>query len=104
MHQLTVQKLKEWKDSNTDYQLIDIREEHEVDDLSMGGEHIPMGEIMGKLDRISKIKPVVVHCRIGSRSTAVCNALSVAGFDNIYDLQGGISEWVRSIEPSLGKK
>ncbi len=37
------------------------------------GELIPQGEIPGSVDRISKDKQVIVHCRSGARSGTWCS-------------------------------
>ena len=103
MKELTVSELKQMKDENTDFQLIDVREEHEVEICEIGGEHIPMGEIMNNLDKISKDKKVVVHCRSGARSGAICQALESGGYSNVYNLKGGIIAWANEIDPSLTK-
>ncbi len=101
MKEITVTELKKLKDSNADFQLIDVREQHEVDSCAIGGEHIPMGEVMDNLNKISKDKQVIVHCKMGGRSGAICNALEVAGFTNVYNLKGGIVAWANEINPSL---
>ena len=101
MKEITVQELKQLKDAKADFQLIDVREQHEVDNCEIAGEHIPMGDVMDNLDKISKTKQVIVHCKMGGRSGAICNALEVAGFDNVYNLKGGIIAWANEIDPSI---
>ena len=54
-------------DRGDDLQLIDIRETNEFDFCNIGGELIPMGELMGNLDRLSKDKDVILHCKAGGR-------------------------------------
>jgi rhodanese-related sulfurtransferase len=103
MKEITVSELKALKDSNADFQLIDVREAHELDICEIGGEHIPMGDVMSNLDKISKDKQIIVHCRSGSRSGAICNALESAGYKNVYNLRGGILAWANEIDNSLTK-
>jgi rhodanese-related sulfurtransferase len=83
--------------------LIDVREEHEVEICEIGGLHIPMGEVMDNLDKISKEKQVVIHCRSGARSGAVCNQLEAIGYGNVYNLKGGILAWANEIDSSVTK-
>lgn len=40
--------------------------------------------------------PVFVYCQSGKRSTVAANKLQAAGFNNIYELRGGIKEWRES--------
>lgn len=103
MKEVTVSELKQLQDDKADYQLIDVREEHEVEICEIGGEHIPMGEVMDNLDKISKTKQVVIHCRSGARSGSICNALEGEGYDNVYNLVGGILAWADEIDTSLEK-
>ncbi|MFL5754343.1 MAG: rhodanese-like domain-containing protein [Bacteroidia bacterium] len=104
MKEITVQELKAMKDAAEDFQLIDVREEHEFEMCNIGGELIPMGEIMDQADNISRDKKVIVHCRSGKRSASVIMALEQQhGFDNLYNLKGGILAWADEIDPSLTK-
>ena len=103
MKEVTVSELKKLKDSQADFQLIDVREEHELEICEIGGIHIAMGEVMENLDKISKDKQVVIHCRSGARSGAICQALEANGFNNVYNLKGGIIAWSTEIDPSITK-
>ncbi|MBL4653167.1 MAG: rhodanese-like domain-containing protein [Flavobacteriales bacterium] len=102
MKTITVQELKEKQDSNEDFQLIDVREPYEIDICSINGDAIPMGEIMNNVGEISKDKPVYIHCRSGKRSAAVIDSLERGhGFDNLYNLTGGILAYATEIDTSL---
>lgn len=104
MKVISVADLKAKIDAKEDFQLIDVREQHEVEIAEIGGEHIPMNEVMTNLDRISKDKPVYIHCRSGQRSGAVVQALeSQMGFDNLYNVTGGILAWADEIDSSVAK-
>ncbi|MBC7865824.1 MAG: rhodanese-like domain-containing protein [Bacteroidia bacterium] len=104
MKEITVQELKALRESKADFQLIDVREEYEFDICNLGGELIPMGEVMDKADSISKDKKVVVHCRSGKRSASVIQALEAQhGFTNLYNLKGGVLAWIDEVEPSMTK-
>jgi rhodanese-related sulfurtransferase len=98
MKEITPKELKQLKDENKDFQLIDVREEYEFDEVNMNGELIPMGEIMDNIDKISKDKQVVIHCRSGKRSATVIGALeSQHGFTNLYNLKGGILAYIEEV-------
>ena len=102
MKSITVAELKAKQDKNEDFQLIDIREGYELDICQIGGEHLPMGEILENLDKISTEKEVIVHCRSGKRSAAVINALETQyGFTNLINLEGGILAYAEQIDPTL---
>ena len=102
MKEVTVQELKRMRDNNESFQLIDVREPHEADIASIGAELIPMGQIVNEADRISKDKPVIIHCRSGARSATVILALEKQyGFTNLFNLKGGILAWAKEIDPSV---
>jgi len=89
------------RDSNADFQLIDVREpfEHEVSNL--GGTNIPLSGIIVETDRLSRDKPVVVHCRSGKRSAQAILLLEQQGFDNLSNLKGGILAWKEEFDPEM---
>jgi len=68
MKEVTVQELKTLIDTKADFQLIDVREPHEFDICNLEGELIPQAEIPHNVDKISKTKQVILHCRSGARS------------------------------------
>ncbi len=103
MKEITVLEFKKIKDNKSDFQLIDVREEFELEICEMGGDHIAMGEVMDNLDKISKTKQVIIQCKSGGRSGAVCNALEAKGFTNVYNLKGGIIAWANEVDTSLTK-
>ena len=104
MKEVTPTELKSIMDNKEDFQLIDVREEHEVDIASIGGELIPMGDVIDNVDKISKEKKVIIYCRSGNRSGAVAQALETHhGFTNVYNLKGGILQWSDEIDPTITK-
>ena len=103
MKEVTVAELKQLIDTKNDFQLIDVREQHEVEIAQIGGEHIPMGQVMDNLDKIAKNKQVIVHCKSGARSGAICQALEKQEYNNVYNLKGGILAWANEIDSSVAK-
>ena len=104
MKEVTVQQLKQMLDAGEKCQVIDVREEYEVEICSIGAVHIPMGEVLDRLSEIKKDVPVIVHCRSGARSANVINALEMQlGLTNLHNLKGGILGWADEIDNSLEK-
>lgn len=101
MKEITVQELKKWKDEGKDFQLVDVREQHEYEFANLGGELIPLGDIMSRTEEISSEKDVVLMCRSGQRSGAALNALQQQGEYNLYNLKGGYLAWAAEIDTSL---
>jgi adenylyltransferase/sulfurtransferase len=102
MKEVTVQELKNLKESGADFQLIDVREPHEYEICNLEGELIPMSEIPYNVDKISKNKQVILHCRSGKRSGDMLLWLEKNhGFNNLYNLKGGVLAWSREIDPTM---
>ena len=102
MKEVTVQQLKQMQDAGEKFQLIDVREEYEVEICNIGGNHIPMGEILNRADEINKDIPVVIHCRSGARSSNVIHALEMQlGLTNLHNLKGGILAWANEIDQNM---
>lgn len=100
--EVSVQEYKSWLDANEDVQLIDVREPHEVEIAEIGGELIPLKTVTENADKISRDKKVVVHCRSGQRSAdAIKQLRDKYGFDNLYNLKGGILAWSQEIDESV---
>lgn len=104
MKEVTVQELKKMMDDKADFQLIDVREPHEADIAEIGGELIPQGDIPSNVDKISRDKKVIIHCRSGARSGNMVQWLEKNhGFTNLYNLKGGILAWSDQIDPDVQK-
>ena len=101
MDSISPQELAEWKKSDKAHQLIDIRELYEVETCSIGGDHIPMGEIVERSHEIRRDVPVVIHCKSGRRSEAVVAHLRSMGLENVISLSQGILGWADDVDPSL---
>jgi adenylyltransferase/sulfurtransferase len=100
--EVSVHEYKSWLDSGEDVQLIDVREPHEVEIAEIGGELIPLKTVTDNADKISRNKKVVVHCRSGQRSADAIKELQEKyGFDNLYNLKGGILAWSEEIDESI---
>lgn len=100
--EVTVRQFREWREANEDIQLIDVREPYEQEIAEMGGELIPLKTVLDNADRISRDKKVVVHCRSGKRSADAIRQLQEAyGFDNLYNLKGGILAWSEEVDESI---
>lgn len=102
--QLSVTELNAWIKSGKDFQLIDVREPYEYEIANLGAILIPKGDILQHLDEIDRTKDVVILCRSGKRSQDVIDLLKQEeGFNNLYNLKGGILAWAEEIDPSMAK-
>lgn len=82
-----------------DVQLVDVRssqeyeEEHIVNSQNIDFSSPTFDDDIAKLD---KGKPVILYCKGGGRSAKCAKKLKEAGFEKVYDLEGGISKWKHS--------
>ena len=93
--EISAEELKSLKDNGEEVFVLDVREPYEFDEVNMGGHLIPLGELPMKLDELSDKKEVfiVVHCRSGMRSAMAQEVLTGAGFQDVWNLTGGILAW-----------
>ena len=93
---INVNELKQKLDAQEEFVLIDVRENHEHLEFNIGGQLIPLGEVMGAIPSLdeAKDKEVVVYCRSGKRSAMAQHLLRQAGFSNVRNLEGGVLAWI----------
>ncbi len=97
MKLLTPSELRIWIDTRRDYVLVDVREEWEREQYNIGGLHIPMSELMSRIDELPKDKDVVLYCEKGIRTVIVIQRLEASGFHNLINLSGGMKAWKESL-------
>ena len=88
--------------ANDHLQLIDVRTPEEVDQgMIEGALNIDFrnSEFKNKLKQLDKNQPIAVYCGAGGRSAKSSSILKELGFNEIYDLTGGYSNWVEEKLP-----
>lgn len=101
MEEITVQELKELRDTKADFQLLDVRQLEEYQHSNIGGIHIPLAEVSERHGELDKEKLLIVHCKMGGRSARAVEQLQAVGFTQAKNLQGGITAWSNEIDPDL---
>ncbi len=97
VREITSEELLRWQASGRAFQLIDVREPHEYEATNIGAELIPLATVSEQAHRLSRELPVVVHCRSGARSAKAIRELEDRfGFDNLYNLKGGILAYLEA--------
>ncbi|MEZ7761089.1 molybdopterin-synthase adenylyltransferase MoeB [Actinomyces oris] len=76
--------------------LLDVREDIEVALEPMEGAlHIPLREVVARMDELERDRPTVVLCAAGVRSARAIEALKGAGYPGrLLNLEGGMRAWV----------
>lgn len=97
IREITPQELLQWRAEGRAFQLIDVREPDEYAAVNINAELIPLGTVVENAHRLSRQVPVVVHCRSGARSAKAIRELEERfGFDNLYNLKGGILAYLEA--------
>lgn len=87
--------LYEWKEAGKDLAILDIRSdgEYQVSHIE-GAELIDFKSFEDQdVARVPKGKVVVVYCSVGYRSERIGEKMKALGFDEVYNLYGGIFQW-----------
>jgi adenylyltransferase/sulfurtransferase len=102
MQELSAATLRQWIGEGRIFSLVDVREPYEHEHFNIGGSLIPLGELMSRKNEISKEAPVVVYCEKGIRSVIAIQRLEESGFQNLYNLAGGMRAWRIGNRDNLG--
>jgi len=100
-NQITVEELKTTLDSGDEVFILDVREPHEYQIVSMGGYLIPLNDLPKRVHELDSSREMVVHCKLGSRSAKAVEFLKQSGFRKVKNLIGGIDAWAERIDKSL---
>jgi rhodanese-related sulfurtransferase len=87
------------KISEPDVILLDVRTVAEFNQ-----SHVPSAinldvledDFISLVSELDKSKSYAVYCRSGKRSVDACEVMTEIGFKSIYNLNGGIIEWVEA--------
>jgi sulfur-carrier protein adenylyltransferase/sulfurtransferase len=101
--EITVQELKERLDNGERLSVLDVREPHEYEVANIGARLIPLHELPERLVELDRDTPLAVHCKTGGRSARAVKLLQEAGFQNAFNVEGGITAWSEEIDPSVPK-
>lgn len=82
--------------------LIDVREPWEFDRCSIDESlSMPMATVPLKLQELDPQAETVLICHHGARSFQVGMFLEQRGFGRLYNLQGGVDAWARTVDPAM---
>ncbi len=100
--EITAEELKEKRDNNESFTLLDVREAHEyyISDID-GTTRIPYDQLNEQCEELSPDEEIVVICRSGSSAADAAKLLKEKGYEKVSVLKGGINEWAQKIDPSL---
>jgi rhodanese-related sulfurtransferase len=77
--------------------ILDVRTPEEYEE-----KHIPNSTLInvqdaqnfvGEIEKLDKSKSYYVYCKSGGRSAMACNIMEQLGFEDVSNLEGGITDW-----------
>ena len=83
--------------------MLDVREPHEFEICNLNGRLIPLGELPDRLGELDRNSELIVHCKMGGRSSKAVQLLRDNGFDHVFNMRGGITAWSEQVDPSIPK-
>lgn len=85
-----------------DAQVIDVRAAAEFAKGHFpSARNIELGELDKHIDELGKLRkrPLIIVCQSGMRGASAGEKLRKAGFEKVYNLEGGIAAWSQAGQP-----
>mgnify|MGYP001736593915 FL=1 len=102
--QLSPAELQRWRQDGKAFLLLDVRTDEETAVCTLPDSvHIPMNLIPLRSNELPDSLPIVVYCHHGIRSLHTAMYLADAGFETLYNLQGGIDAWAAQIDENIAR-
>ncbi len=77
--------------------ILDVRTDDEIaEGIIPNAIHIDIykgQEFINEIEKLDKSKNYYVYCRSGNRSGQACAIMEQLGFENAFNLEGGMLEW-----------
>lgn len=74
--------------------ILDIRTQREWDDFNLGGIHIPLDDLLVRINEILPEVPYTLVCYNGTQSQIACQLLTAKGFKHCQNLVGGLEAYL----------
>jgi rhodanese-related sulfurtransferase len=94
--EVDIYQLKKKIESNKQIRLIDIREDREwVSGRIPTAHHIGRGVLEKGIREVANSEDeIILYCASGFRSVLGSKSLNEMGFNNVFSLKGGITDWI----------
>ena len=108
-----MEKIKEscagfsYKQLMKDNLLVDIREQEEFDNIKFDVPnilHIPFDNFEKRYKEIPKDKTIIVASSFGEKGAEATRFLIEKGYQNVSNMEEGLSKWLHKQYPILGNK
>ncbi len=97
INEIEVSELAELRENGETIRVIDIRQPAELNSGTIpGAEALPMHIIPLRINEFKRDEKLVMVCRSGARSAQACMFMQQQGYDNVFNLRGGMIAWAGS--------
>ena len=93
VNNLTATEIKP-KLKNKNIQFIDVRTPSEYKSGHVKEfKNMPLQSLKNQVNKLDKVREVVIICRSGNRSMSACRILKKEGFEHLTNIRGGMNTW-----------
>jgi adenylyltransferase/sulfurtransferase len=101
---ISATELKQKLDRGDKFVLVDVREPFEYDICRIpGSQLIPLGQLPSRMSELDSADEIVLQCKSGARSARALKLLQEAGFNKLWNVEGGILAWSDDVDPTVPK-
>lgn len=110
--EITSDQLADWIQARPGFFMLDVREPYELTRARLTDERVlytPLSNLARKNQeglpekvKANRAAPLVVFCHHGMRSAQVTAWLLSLGWQEVYNLAGGIDAYARLVDPRVG--
>lgn len=89
----------EFKEKSLNQVIIDIRTPQEFQQGHIEGAiniNYFDANFSNQIEQFDKSKPIFLYCRSGNRTSSASAKIAKLGFNEVYDLKGGMMNWIRN--------
>ena len=101
IQQLSAPELKAMIDSGAAFELVDVRTERERELAAIAGSRLLDQAYHDHLLTLDRSTPLVFQCHHGIRSQSAAEYCQGLGFENLFNLRGGIDARSQLVDPSV---
>ena len=98
---IDVRTLKEKMAADSSLELLDVRSQKERDLAKIEGSKLLDREAQQYVLGLNKSTPLYFHCHHGQRSQQAAAFFLSHGFQNVYNVAGGIDAWSVEVDPNV---
>lgn len=101
--EIRAEDFKKRLDAGENLFLLDVRDEFEYEISNIGGQLIPLAELSKRVNELDVNRKIITVCKMGPRGAKAVQLLHKAGFNQVWNLTGGIHAWSDRVDHGVRK-